>query len=89
MGELIEKYLERFNENFPLFSLMGAEEADVEAIIQDCLDKEPHTGHLNWLKKTYIDDQATPGLAGWWFFHTISPVGTIQAVNRTVQNRGS
>lgn len=39
VGELIEKYLERFNENFPLFSLMGVEEADVEAIIQDCLDK--------------------------------------------------
>lgn len=39
VGELIEKYLEHFNENFPLFSLMGVEEADVEAIIQDCLDK--------------------------------------------------
>ena len=39
MSELIEKYLERFNENFPLFSLMGVEEADVEAIIQDYLDK--------------------------------------------------
>ena len=39
MAELIEQYLERFHENFPLFALMGVEEAEVEAIIQDCLDK--------------------------------------------------
>lgn len=37
MAELIEQYLEQFHENFPLFALMGVEEA--EAIIQDCLDK--------------------------------------------------
>lgn len=39
MAELIEQYLERFHENFPLFALMGVEEAEVKAIIQDCLDK--------------------------------------------------
>lgn len=39
IAELIEQYLERFHENFPLFALMGVEEAEVEAIIQDCLDK--------------------------------------------------
>jgi hypothetical protein len=39
MAELIEQYVERFNENFPLFALMGVEESEVEAIIQDCLDK--------------------------------------------------
>ena len=39
MGELIEQYVERFHENFPLFALMGMEESEVEAIIQDCLDK--------------------------------------------------
>ena len=38
MAELIEQYLEQFHENFPLFALMGVEEAEVEAIIQDCLD---------------------------------------------------
>lgn len=37
--ELIEQYVERFHENFPLFALMGVEEAEVKAIIQDCLDK--------------------------------------------------
>lgn len=37
--ELIEQYVERFHENFPLFALMGMEESEVEAIIQDCLDK--------------------------------------------------
>lgn len=37
--ELIEQYVERFHENFPLFVLMGMEESEVEAIIQDCLDK--------------------------------------------------
>ena len=36
--ELIEQYVERFHENFPLFALMGMEESEVEAIIQDCLD---------------------------------------------------
>ena len=35
MAELIEQYLEQFHENFPLFALMGVEEAEVEAIIQD------------------------------------------------------
>lgn len=39
MIELIEQYLARFNENFPLFALMGVEEAEIESIIQDCLDK--------------------------------------------------
>lgn len=39
MVELIEQYVERFNENFPLFALMGVEESEVEAIIQGCLDK--------------------------------------------------
>ncbi len=39
MTELIEQYLDRFNENFPLFALMGVEEAKIESIIQDCLDK--------------------------------------------------
>ena len=39
MAELIEQYVERFNENFPLFALMGVEESEVEAIIQGCLDK--------------------------------------------------
>ena len=37
--ELIEQYVERFHENFPLFALMGMEESEVEAIIQDCPDK--------------------------------------------------
>lgn len=37
--ELIEQYVERFHENVPLFALMGMEESEVEAIIQDCLDK--------------------------------------------------
>lgn len=37
--ELIEQYVERFHENFPLFALMSMEESEVEAIIQDCLDK--------------------------------------------------
>lgn len=39
MIELIEQYLDRFNENFPLFTLMGVEEAEIESLIQDCLNK--------------------------------------------------
>ena len=30
MAELIEQYLEQFHENFPLFALMGVEEAEVD-----------------------------------------------------------
>lgn len=39
MPELIEQYAEKFNENFPLFVLMGMDDEEVEAIIQECLDK--------------------------------------------------
>ena len=39
MPELIEQYAEKFNENFPLFALMGMDDEEVEAIIQECLDK--------------------------------------------------
>lgn len=43
MMELLQKYAERFGENFPLFTLMGAEEAEIEAILQKCLeDGEPY-----------------------------------------------
>lgn len=39
MAELIRQYLERFHENFPLFALMGVEDAEVEKLLRDCLDK--------------------------------------------------
>lgn len=39
MPELIEQYAEKFNENFPLFALMGMDDEEVEAIIQECLDE--------------------------------------------------
>lgn len=39
MAELLQKYAEHFNENFPLFALMGVDDTEIEAIIQDCLDK--------------------------------------------------
>ena len=56
MAELIEQYLEQFHENFPLFTLMGVEEAEVEAIIQDCLDKgtpyRPQIQNGDGMKKT-------------------------------------
>lgn len=39
MSELIERYVERFNENFPLFAVMGMTDEEVEATIQECLDK--------------------------------------------------
>lgn len=39
MPELIEQYAEKFNENFPWFALMGMDDEEVEAIIQECLDK--------------------------------------------------
>lgn len=56
MPELIEQYAKKFNENFPLFALMGMDDEEVEAIIQNVWIREPLTGHLIWEKKTYIDD---------------------------------
>ena len=42
MPELIKQYAEKFNENFPLFALMGLDDEEIEAILQDCLDKGTH-----------------------------------------------
>ncbi len=39
MTELIQKYLERFNESFPLYMVMGMEDEEVEEQIKDCLDR--------------------------------------------------
>lgn len=39
MSELLIKYVERFNENFPLFMVMGMEDEEVDALIQKCLDE--------------------------------------------------
>lgn len=39
MLEMIQIYVEHFHENFPLFTLMGLEDTEIKAIIQDCLDK--------------------------------------------------
>ncbi|MCM1236930.1 MAG: hypothetical protein NC489_43195 [Ruminococcus flavefaciens] len=38
MSELLEKYVDRFNENFPLFMVMNMGDEEVEALIQKCLD---------------------------------------------------
>lgn len=37
MEKLIEQYVERFHENFPLFALMGMDEVEIEKIIQNAL----------------------------------------------------
>lgn len=37
MEKLIEQYVKRFHENFPLFALMGMDEAEIEKIIQNAL----------------------------------------------------
>lgn len=39
MFDLIEQYVDRFHENFPLFALMGMEEVEIKGILQECLDK--------------------------------------------------
>ena len=38
MDELLDQYMERFKENFPLFLVRHLDEADINAIIQRCLD---------------------------------------------------
>ena len=89
MAELIEQYLEQFHENFPLFALMGVEEAEVEAIIQDCLDKGTPYRPPELDENPYIDDLTTP--AFWpvvvfsYHFRRFPVVGGKQ--NR--KNRGS
>ena len=89
MAELIEQYLEQFHENFPLFALMGVEEAEVKPLFRIVWIREPLTGHLNWMKNPYIDDLTTP--AFWpvvvfsYHFRRFPVVGGKQ--NR--KNRGS
>ncbi len=43
MGDLIKKYVERFDENFPLFMLGGMSDEEIKTLITDCLNKgEPY-----------------------------------------------
>lgn len=35
---LLEKYVDKFKENFPIFTVMGLEESEIKAMIQKCLD---------------------------------------------------
>lgn len=36
--ELLRKYTERFDENFPLFSVVGIEDKEIKEIILRCLE---------------------------------------------------
>ena len=45
MEKLINEYLEKFDENFPLFMFMGIDEEEVKRIIKKCIDED----------KPYID----------------------------------
>lgn len=40
MEQLIKKYLERFNENFPLFMLGDMSDDEIKTLIEDCLTKD-------------------------------------------------
>lgn len=43
MEKLIRKYVERFDENFPLFMLGGLSDDEIKALLEDCLTKgEPY-----------------------------------------------
>ena len=37
MEELINEYVERFDENFPIFMFMGTDEEELKQIIKKCL----------------------------------------------------
>lgn len=55
MEKLIEQYVERFHENFPLFALMGMDEAEIEKIIQNALkDGVPYSPPNRMGKAQYI-----------------------------------
>lgn len=43
MEKLIKKYVERFNENFPLFMLGSMSDDEIKTLLENCLDKgEPY-----------------------------------------------
>jgi hypothetical protein len=43
LEQLIKKYLERFNENVPLFMLSGLSDDEIKTLLEDCLTKgEPY-----------------------------------------------
>lgn len=39
MEKLILEYLEKFDENFPLFMFMGVDEEEIKRIIKRCIDE--------------------------------------------------
>lgn len=39
MEKLINEYLERFDENFPIFMMMGIEDEKIKEIIKKCLEE--------------------------------------------------
>lgn len=43
MRELLDKYVDQFDENFPIMMLQGVEDAEVKRIIEYCLiNDEPY-----------------------------------------------
>lgn len=43
MTELLERYLERFGENFPIFALAGLDDPQIEALLRQALETgEPY-----------------------------------------------
>lgn len=39
MEELLLKYVDMFQENFPMFKFMGIADTEIEAIIKKCLEE--------------------------------------------------
>lgn len=39
LDEYLQKYVDTFDENFPMFAFMGIDEKEIIAEIQKCLDK--------------------------------------------------
>ncbi len=39
MDELLFEYIDKFNENFPMFKFMGVSKKEVEKIIKKCIEE--------------------------------------------------
>ena len=42
LDELLNKYAEQFDDNFPIFAVRGKNEDEIIKIIQKCLDENKH-----------------------------------------------
>ncbi|MGP4082061.1 hypothetical protein ACTWQL_19425 [Pseudalkalibacillus sp. R45] len=42
MDKLLQQYVEKFKDNFPIFSVMGMDEAEIKKLIEKAIESNEH-----------------------------------------------